>query len=79
MACGFGEKYFGLNKSGDFRSVTADVNSEIEIVFGEDPAAVVLGELEAATVCDEELARAVRLLEDEHCLGAARPVGRTLV
>jgi len=55
------------------------MNSEIEIVFAEDPAAVVLGELEVVTVCGAELARAARLLEDEHYLGAARPVGRTLV
>jgi len=55
------------------------MNSEIDIVFAEDPAAVVLGELEVATVCGDELARAARLLEDEHYLGAARPVGRTLV
>jgi len=55
------------------------MNSEIEIVFAEDSAAVVLGELEVATVCGDELARAARLLEDGHSLGAARPVGRSLV
>jgi hypothetical protein len=54
-SCGCREKHFGLNKSGDFRSVTADMNSELEIVFAEDPPAVVLGELEVATVCGDEL------------------------
>jgi hypothetical protein len=51
----------------------------IEAVFAEDPPAVVLGELKVATVSGEELERAARLLEEEHYLGAARPVGRTLV
>jgi hypothetical protein len=55
------------------------MNSEIEIVFAEDPPAVVLGELEVATVGGEDLPRAALLLEEEHYLGAARPVGRTLV
>ena len=55
------------------------MKSIIESVFAEDPPAVVLGELEVATVSGEELLRAARLLEKEHYLGAARPVGRTLV
>lgn len=55
------------------------MNSELESVFAEDPSVVVLGELEVATVGGEDLPRAVRLLEEEHYLGAARPVGRTLV
>ena len=49
-----------------------------ESVFAEDPHAVVLGELEVSTVSGEELQRASRLLEEEHYLGAARSVGRTL-
>jgi hypothetical protein len=53
--------------------------SDIESVFAVDPPAVVLGELEVVTVGSEDLPRAVRLLEEEHYLGAARPVGRTLV
>ena len=55
------------------------MNSEFESVFAVDPSAVVLGELKVVTVDSEELPRAVRLLEEEHYLGAARPVGRTLV
>ncbi len=54
------------------------MNSTIEIVFAEDPPAVVLGELEVTTLADEDMPRAALLLEDEHYLGAARPVGRTL-
>jgi hypothetical protein len=53
--------------------------SDIESVFTVDPPAVVLGELEVVTVGSEDLPRAVRLLEEEHYLGAARPVGRTLI
>jgi hypothetical protein len=53
--------------------------SDIESVFAVDPPAVVLGELEVVTVGSEDLPRAVRLLEEEHYLGAARPVGRTLI
>ena len=55
------------------------MNPIIESVFAEDPPAVVLGELEVSTVSGEGLQRASRLLEEEHYLGAARPVGRTLV
>ena len=55
------------------------MKSAIESVFAEDPPAVVLGELEVSTVDGEDLARAARLLEEEHYLGAVRPVGRTLV
>ena len=55
------------------------MKSIIESVFAEDPPAVVLGELEVATVSGEDLSRAALLLEEEHYLGAARPVGRTLV
>jgi len=55
------------------------MNPIIESVFAEDPPAVVLGELEVSTVSGEELHRAARLLEEEHYLGAARPMGRTLV
>ncbi len=47
-------------------------------MFAEDPPAVVLGELEVMTVSDEDLPRAAGLLKEEHDLGAARPVGRTL-
>lgn len=54
------------------------MNPIIESVFAEDPPAVVLGELEVSTVSGEELHRAARLLEEEHYLGAARPMGRTL-
>jgi len=55
------------------------MNPMIETVFAEDPPAVVLGELQACTVGGEDLRRAAGLLEEEHYLGAARPVGRTLV
>ena len=55
------------------------MNSFIDPVYAEDPPAVVLGELEVSTVNGEELHRAALLLEEEHYLGAARPVGRTLV
>ena len=55
------------------------MNPIIESVFAEDPPAVFLGELEISTVSGEELQRAACLLEEEHYLGAARPVGRTLV
>jgi hypothetical protein len=55
------------------------MKSEAECVFAEDPSAVVLGELEVVTVGEEDLPRVGRLLEEEHYLGAARPVGRTLV
>ena len=48
------------------------MNSEIEIVFSEDPPAVVLGELELCTVSGEDLHRATHLPEDEHYLGPAR-------
>jgi hypothetical protein len=51
----------------------------IESVFAQDPPAVVLGELKVSTLSSEELPRAASLLEEEHYLGAARPVGRTLV
>jgi hypothetical protein len=54
------------------------MNSELESVFTEDPPAVVLGELEVMTVGDVDLPRAAGLLEEEHYLGVARPVGRTL-
>ncbi|MCU0777602.1 MAG: DUF4338 domain-containing protein [Akkermansiaceae bacterium] len=54
------------------------MNSELESVFAQDPPAVVLGELEVMTLGDEDIARAAILLEEEHDLGAARPVGRTL-
>jgi len=54
------------------------MNSELESVFAEDPPAVVLGELEVTTLGDEDIPRAAILLEEEHYLGAARPVGRTL-
>ncbi|MCX6872482.1 MAG: hypothetical protein NTW21_01545 [Verrucomicrobia bacterium] len=50
-----------------------------ETVIAGDPPAVVLGELEARTVCGEELHRAASLLEEEHYLAAARPVGRTVL
>ena len=55
------------------------MNSELEIVFAEDPPSVVLGELEVATLSREDWPRAARLLEEEHYLGDTRPVGRTLV
>ena len=55
------------------------MNSELEIVFAQEPPIVVLGELEVATLSREDWPRAARLLEEEHYLGAARPVGRTLV
>jgi len=55
------------------------MKSIIESVFAEDPPAVVLGELEVATVSGEDLHRAALLLEEEHYLGGVRPVGRTLV
>lgn len=55
------------------------MNSEIETVFAADPPAVVLGELEIATLHGDDLRRAAGLLADEHYLGAGRPVGRTLV
>jgi hypothetical protein len=55
------------------------MNSKLENVFAEDPPAVVLGKLEVVTLGDEDLPRAALLLEEEHYLGAARPVGRTLV
>jgi len=54
------------------------MNSELESVFAEDPPAVVLGVLEAMTAGDGDLPRAARLLEEEHDLGVARLVGRTL-
>ena len=54
------------------------MNPAIECVFAEDPPAVVLGELEVVTVSGEDLPRAASLLEEEHYLGAARAVGRTL-
>ena len=54
------------------------MNSELESVLAADPPAVVLGELEVTTVNDEDIPRAAILLEEEHYLGAARPVGRTL-
>ena len=55
------------------------MNSELEIVFAEDPPIVVLGELEVTTLSREDWPRAARLLEEEHYLGDTRPVGRTLV
>ena len=55
------------------------MNPIIESVFAEDPPGVVLGESEVATLSGEEPHRAARLLEEERYLGAARPVGRTLV
>ena len=55
------------------------MKSLIESVFAEDPPGVVLGESEVATLSGEEPHRAALLLEEEHYLGAARPVGRTLV
>ena len=54
------------------------MNSTIESVFAEDPSSVVLGELEVMTLSGEDLMRATSLLEEEHYLGAARQVGRTL-
>lgn len=56
----------GLNKAGGFRSVTAAMICEMEIVFAEDLLAVALGMLEVTTVGGEELPR------------TARPMGRTL-
>jgi len=43
-----------------------------------EPCPVVLGELEVRTLRPEERQRASRLLDLEHYLGAALPVGRTL-
>jgi hypothetical protein len=54
------------------------MNSELECVFAEGPPAVVLGKLEETTLGDEDIPRAAILLEQEHYLGAARPLGRTL-
>lgn len=54
------------------------MKSELESVFAEDPPAVVLGELEVMTLGDGDIPRAAILLEEEHYLGVARPVGRTL-
>jgi hypothetical protein len=54
------------------------MKAEFESVFDEDPPAVVLGELEVVSLGAEDLPRAARLLDEEHYLGAARPVGRTL-
>ena len=59
--------------------VSGGMNSQIETVFAEDPPAVVLGELEISTLRGEVLRDAARLLDEEHYLGAGRPVGRTLV
>ena len=65
-AYGCRDKYFGLNKSAVFGSITGGMKSHIESVFAEDPPAVVLGELEVATVSGEDLHRAALLLEEEH-------------
>ena len=54
------------------------MKAEFESVFASDPPAVVLGELEVVSLAAEDLPRAARLLDEEHYLGAARPVGRTL-
>ena len=54
------------------------MNSELEIVFAQEPSIVVLGELEVATLSREDWPRAARLLEEEHYLGDTRPVGRTM-
>ena len=59
--------------------VSGGMNSEIENVFAEDPPAVVLGELEISTLRGDALRDAAGLLEEQHYLGAGRPVGRTLV
>jgi len=50
----------------------------IESVFTEEPAPVVLAELEVRLLQADEQERAAQLLEQEHYLGANRPVGRTL-
>ena len=55
------------------------MKSKIESVFVQDPPAVVLGELEITSLNGEDLRRAAVLIDDEHYLGAGRPVGRTLV
>lgn len=54
------------------------MKAETACVFAEDPPAVVLGELEVVSLGGEDLPRAALLLEQEHYLGDARPVGRTL-
>ena len=59
--------------------VSGGMNSKIVTVFAEDPPAVVLGELEISTLRGDALCDAAGLLEDQHYLGAGRPVGRTLV
>jgi len=46
---------------------------------GPEPDPVVLGELEVRPALPEEMPRVRELLEDEHDLGAARPVGASLV
>jgi len=46
---------------------------------GKEPAAVVLDELEVRPASADEMARVSALLDEEHYLGAGRPVGRTLV
>jgi len=59
--------------------VSGGMNSKTETVFAEDPPAVVLGELEISTLHGDALSDATDLLNEEHYLGAGRPVGRTLV
>ena len=59
--------------------VSGGMNSKIDTVFAEDPPAVVLGELEISTLRGDALRDAACLLEEEHYLGAGRPVGRTVV
>jgi Domain of unknown function (DUF4338)/DDE_Tnp_1-associated len=46
---------------------------------GNEPGAVVLGELEVRAALPEEMQRVSNLLKEEHYLGAGRQVGRTLV
>jgi hypothetical protein len=46
---------------------------------GSEPDAVVLGEMEVRPARPDEMQRVTALLDDQHYLGAGRPVGRTLV
>lgn len=72
-------KVFRAKQIGRFRMNYGrhEINHRIRVCRG--PPAVVLGELEVVSVGGEELHRAALLLEEERYLGAARPVGRTLV
>lgn len=55
------------------------IDQRMEPWSGEEPDAVVLGELEVRPVQAAEMPRVAALLEEEHYLGSGRAVGRTLV